>query len=334
MLRRLPAPLAGLLAGSLLLSACGSGDDGAPRSVGASSSATPSSTAPSSSTPTSATPTSATPTSTTSVPAAPLAQLPRGGRSIFPKHVVVAYYGTAGSGALGVLGETGPERAAQRTIAAAAPFGPASGRPVLPAFELITTVAAARPGPDGLYSTSLPLEEVMRYVEVAARNRMLVILDFQPGRATFLDQVKRYEKALLQPNVGVALDVEWKLTATQTPLRQIGGSAAKPINDVSSYLANLTLKNRLPEKIFLVHQFKSYQLPDRQKIVDRPGLASVLHVDGFGTQAAKKETYGILHSRDKQFVNGFKLFYDEDTDLMTPAEAMALTPRPEFISYQ
>ena len=96
----------------------------------------------------------------------------------------------------------------------------------------------------------------------------------------------------------MALDPEWKLTATQRPLKQIGTSAAQPINNVSSYLANLTLKNRLPEKIFMVHQFKSYQLPDRDRIVDRPGLATVLHVDGFGAQGSKKETYGILHSRD------------------------------------
>lgn len=267
-------------------------------------------------------------------------QLPRGGRAIFPRHVVVAYYGTAGSGALGVLGETGPEVAARRTLQAAIPFQPASGKPVLPAFELITTVAAAKAGPDGSYSTKLPLSEVMRYVEVARRNKMLVILDFQPGRAEFLDQVKEYEQALLQPEVGVALDPEWKLTADQRPLRQIGVSSALPINAVSSYLAGLTLRNRLPEKIFMIHQFKTYQLPDRDEIVDRPGLATVLHVDGFGSQYAKRHTYDLLASRTPQFVNAFKLFYDEDVDgrgrndLMTPAQAMALRPQPQLITYQ
>ena len=29
-----------------------------------------------------------------------------------------------------------------------------------------------------------------------------------------------------------------------------------------------------------------------------------------------------------------RLFLDEDTDLMTPAEAMALVPRPELLSYR
>ena len=83
-----------------------------------------------------------------------------------------------------------------------------------------------------------------------------------------------------------------------------------------------------------MHQFKTYQLPDREDIVDREGLATVLHVDGFGTQREKFFTYDALASRDGQFVNGFKLFYDEDTDLLTPAEAMKIKPRPMLISYQ
>ena len=40
---------------------------------------------------------------------------------------------------------------------------------------------------------------------------MLLVLDFQPGATPFLNQVKAYEKFLLQPEVGVALDPEWKL---------------------------------------------------------------------------------------------------------------------------
>ena len=267
-------------------------------------------------------------------PTGPPAELPRGGRTIFPAFDVVMYYGTAGSGALGVLGETTPERAAERLEAAAAPFQKASGRPVLPAFELITTVASSAAGKDGTYSSMLDGDSVQRFIDVARKKKMLVVLDFQPGRADFLDQVRTYEKYLVQPEVGVALDPEWKLTATQRPLQQIGTSRAAPINEVSAYLADLVAREGLPEKIFLVHQFKSYQLPDRKKIVDREGLATVLHVDGFGSQGAKFDTYHVLASRDRQFVNGFKLFYDEDTDLLTPAEALRIKPRPQLFSYQ
>ena len=261
-------------------------------------------------------------------------ELPRGGTSIFPDHTVVMYYGTAGTGALGVLGETSPQEAAERLEEAAAPFGKAAGTKVLPAFELITTVASSSAGKDGDYSDMLDGDAVQEYIDAARENDMLVVLDFQPGRAEFLDQVKQYEEYLVQPEVGVALDPEWKLKADQVPLEQIGVSRAAPINEVSQYLSDLVVDNGLPEKIFLVHQFKTYMLPDREKIVDREGLATVLHVDGFGSQEAKFQTYDILASRDGQFVNALKLFYDEDVDLLTPAEAMKIKPRPMLISYQ
>lgn len=264
----------------------------------------------------------------------PVPELPRGGTTVFPDNLVVMYYGTAGSGALGVLGDGTPEQAADRLEKAAAPFAATSGRRVLPAFELITTVASSKPGKDGRYSTALAPSEVQRYLDVARAHKMLVVLDFQPGRAEFFDQVRQYEQFLVQPDVGVALDPEWKLTATQRPLKQIGTSAAAPINAVSAYLSQVVATHHLPEKIFMVHQFKSYQLPDRAAIVDAPGLATVLHVDGFGSQPDKLQTYSVLASRTPQFINGFKLFYKADTGLMTPAQAMALQPRPELISYQ
>ena len=312
--RRTLVPLALTAA---LLAACG-GEDPSPATSGEAAAA----------------PAPATPSPSPSPTPPPVPELPRGGTAVFPDNLVVMHYGTAGSGALGVLGEGTPEQAATRLEKAAAPFAEASGRRVLPSFELITTVASSKPGADGMYSSALADDQVQRYLDVARAHKMLLVLDFQPGRAEFLDQVKRYERFLREPDVGVALDPEWKLTASQRPLKQIGTSAAAPINAVSAYLAEIVARERLPEKIFMVHQFKSYQLPDREAIVDQPGLATVLHVDGFGSQPAKLQTYGVLSSKTPQFVNGFKLFYDEDTNLMTPAEAMALTPRPELISYQ
>ena len=274
-------------------------------------------------------------------PSPPPAQmLPRGGRQIFPTYQVVMAYGTAGTGSLGVLGEVPPEQAAQRLLAGAIPYAKASGRQIQPAFELITTVAQRYPGKNGTYSHPIPDTQVQRYLDTARKAKMLLVLDFQPGREDFLSQVKRYEKYLLQPEVGVALDPEWVLTGDQKPGRQVGTTTAAAINEVSSYVANLAVKNNLPEKLFIVHQFQTRMIPDREKVVDRPALATVIHVDGFGTQNIKKETYGLLADTQGQarpgglVHNGFKLFLDEDTNLMTPTEAMALVPRPELISYQ
>ena len=271
-------------------------------------------------------------------PPPPIA-LPRGGLTIFPRHLVVMAYGTAQSSALGVLGEVPPAQAAKRLTTAATPFQAASGRPVLPAFELITTIAQRSPGKDGTFSSFVSDADVQRYLDAARKAKMLLVLDFQPGRADVLAQVKRYERFLEQPEVGVALDPEWVLKPGQRPSRQVGTMDAATINRVSAYLADLTADNGLPEKLFIVHQFQKRMLPDREKVLDRPGLALVFHVDGFGPQKDKKKTYAALSVKDGTAPggtahNGFKLFLDEDTDLMTPAEAMALVPRPELISYQ
>ncbi len=243
------------------------------------------------------------------------------------------HYGTAGTGVLGVLGEGTPEQAVARLTRAAAPYAKASGRTVQPAFELITTIARRAPGADGTYSTGIPAAQVARYLAAARKAKLLLVLDFQPGRADLLTQVRRYERFLREPDVGVAVDPEWKLTGNQQPGRQIGRVTAAEINRVSAYLATLRRVNDLPEKLFVVHQFRLSMLPDRQRIVRRNGLATVLHVDGFGGQSVKRHAYSVLQDA-KRFHMGFKLFYDEDLDLMTPVEAMAIRPRPELISYQ
>jgi hypothetical protein len=94
---------------------------------------------------------------------------------------------------------------------------------VRPAFELITSVAQRRPAPDGRYSTGLTHAQVQRYLDAAVRAKMLLVLDFQPGLAKVLDQVKHYERFLLQPEVGIAIDPEWVLKEGQKP----GGRSAR-----------------------------------------------------------------------------------------------------------
>jgi hypothetical protein len=106
------------------------------------------------------------------------------------------------------------------------------------------------------------------------------------------------------------------------------------VNQVSAYVADLVAKNNLPDKLFLMHQFRLDMLPDRQKIVWRPGLGMVFHADGFGPQSEKRKVLAALHLPGPPFATGFKLFYRDDPDLMTPAQAMSLTPRPDLITYQ
>lgn len=263
---------------------------------------------------------------------APLPQLPRGGRVLFPRYRMVAYYGNAESSGLGVLGETSPELAARRLATRARQFATRS-RPVLPAFELIVTVAQRSPGPDGTYRARTPVALVDRYLKAARRARAYLVLDIQPGRAAFLPEVKYWERFLRQPDVGLALDAEWSMRPGQVPGSVIGSTDAATVNGVSAYLDALTRRHRLPQKLFVLHQFRSEMLPDRASIRARPGLATTFHIDGFGGRQVKRDVYRDLRAR-RPFWNGFKLFLDEDVDLLSPREALGLRPAPDLVSYQ
>lgn len=273
---------------------------------------------------------SAEPSTTTTT--APPPELPGGGREIFPARRVVAYYGNATTAVLGVLGETGPDEAAARVRLAAAPFAQPD-RPVLGAFELIVSVAQASPGRDGDYSEPTDPALIQPWLDAARANDMLLLLDVQPGRASFVDEVKRYEAFLREPDVGLALDGEWRMGPDEVPGKTIGRVSAAEVNEVSAWLAVISAAENLPEKLFVLHQFTLGMIPDRGAVLDRPGLATVVHVDGFGSQEDKLEKYAILHAK-APFANGFKLFYDEDVDILSPAQVLALEPTPDLITYQ
>ena len=117
----------------------------------------------------------------------PVSTLPGGGTRIFPDHRLVGYSGYPGSPALGRLGVgTLDDRAAEITTLAGQY---AAGRRPLPVFELIATVVHAKPGPDGLYRTRIDQEVVRRHLDAARRHGAILLLNIQPGRAAFLDEV-------------------------------------------------------------------------------------------------------------------------------------------------
>lgn len=51
------------------------------------------------------------------------------------------------------------------------------------------------------------------------------------------------------------MDPEWKLGPDQVPLKQIGGMDAAEINETAHWLADLTARTALPQKLLVVHQF-------------------------------------------------------------------------------
>jgi hypothetical protein len=258
--------------------------------------------------------------------------LPRGGRAILPAFRVVAYYGAPQDEQLGALGIGTPSQAVKRLLHQAAPYARKT-RPVLPALELLAVVAAGSPGQGDRYNLRQPDSVIRRYLAAARRAKALLVLDIQPGRSDFFTEATRLRKWLKLPDVGLALDPEWRMGPGQVPGKVIGQVGAREVNATSAWLAQLVQRYDLPQKLFLVHEFTDFMVPEAQ-LKPRPGLAYALNVDGFGTQSLKIAKYHGFTRRDQGFRHGLKLFYHEDTDTMTPAQVMRLTPRPDVIVYE
>ena len=247
----------------------------------------------------------------------------------------MAIYGHPGDDNLGVLGEQPVDAAVQRARDVAAGYEGVGQDPVIPTFEIITTVASSEAGADGDYSLESTIDHIRPWVDAAAAAGFYVVLDLQPGHTDFLTQAMRYEELLAQPHVGLALDPEWRLAPGEAHLRDIGQASADEINRVAEWLADLSRRHGLPQKLLLLHQFRIDMLPDRAGIRVGPEVALVVQMDGLGAQEVKLETWqAITAEAPAGMWFGWKNFYDEDTPLRSPADTIALVPSPVYVSYQ
>ena len=263
-------------------------------------------------------------------------QLPGGGQILFPGRLLVALYGHPGAPSLGVLGEQGLSASIARARKVATAYRALSRVPVIPALEIIATVAQARPGRDGAYSYQSSVASLRPWVRRATAAGMYVILDLQPGRASLLAQARSYRSLLRMPDVGLALDPEWKLTPHQVPLHQIGSVSISEVNSVISWLAGLTERHRLPQKLLVLHQFKLSMIGDEHQLDTRhEDLAILIHMDGQGTRADKQQTWqAVTRAAPAGAAFGWKNFYVKDHPMMSPQQTIARTPQLSMISYQ
>jgi hypothetical protein len=256
----------------------------------------------------------------------------------------VAYYGAPQHDELGALGIGTPDQAGRKLLPQAAAYK-RPGRPVMPAFELIVTLAQADPGDDGMYRLRQTPEVIQRYLDAVRRIKGVLILDIQPGHANFVDEVRALGQWLIEPDVELALDPEWHVPVGVVPGKQIGSMDAATINQVSYYLARLRRLRNLPQKVLIVHQFTEGMVTNRDQVRNRPGVAIVHNVDGFGTPVLKQNVYDQLAYQPPAGealrlppgggrFNGFKLFYKEDTNLMGAPQALGLRPAPDVVVYE
>jgi hypothetical protein len=296
------AVLAGLVL-VIVVVACGSGDDG--RQPGSSAGA---------------------------AEQAPPPELPRGGREILPRYRVVAFYGAPQDRQLGTLGIGTPDAAVRRLNRQARGYASRT-RPVMPALELITVVAAADAGEGGRYSMRQPDTVIRRYLRAARRAKALLLLDIQPGRSDFFTEATRLRKWLREPDVGLALDPEWRVQAPDIPGKVIGHVDSREVNATTAWLADLVVSENLPQKLLVVHQFTD-DMVDETQLKPRSGLATVLNADGFGSPSVKIDKYHRFTRQSLGFGTGFKLFYEEDSGLMSPRRVLRLEPPPDVVVYE
>jgi hypothetical protein len=264
-------------------------------------------------------------------------ELPGGGQTVFPGRRMVALYGHPSGPYLGALGEQDIDATVARVKELAGRYQPFSDEPVIPALDLIATVASADPGPDGDYSSETPIEDLEPWVDAAEEAGVYVVLDFQSGRTDFLSQVRLYEQLLVRPSVGLALDPEWRLAPGQVPLQQIGTVSAGEINSTSAWLADLTRERDLPQKLLMVHQFRLDMISEREDLdVSHRELAVTLHADGHGTPGQKLDTWAVLQNDMPEGIwPSWKNFYDEDQPTLTPEQTYLLVdPKPWLVTYQ
>lgn len=264
------------------------------------------------------------------------AELPRGGRTIFPDYRLYGYSGYPGSTALGRLG-TGDidERMTEIESTGA---GYTRDRQLLPIMELIAVTVHSTPQADGLYRTRTSDDVIESWLTTAREHKAMLLLNIQPGRAAMFDEVKALEKWLVEPDVGLALDPEWAVSGDEIPGRVFGHTTGQELDAIAAWTAALVAEHHLPEKVVLYHQLHENIVTDEDALVPHDGVVLIKSVDGIGTPEAKTGLYNRISARTPEHVHlGFKLFFEEDArhgPLMTPDQVMALEPQPEYVLWE
>lgn len=250
---------------------------------------------------------------------------------ILPEQRIISLYGAPQMGQT-ILGSRTPAGAARQLAAQSRPYGELGDRPVLGAFDLVSVFATASGGADGLYRSRQDDRVIEIYLEQARAARARLILDIQPGRSTFLAEIRSLREWIAEPDVDVALDPEWNVGRRGVPGRTQGRVGARQITRVQKRLAEIVADKGLPAKLLVVHQFRRGSIRRRNRIRPRDGVQTVLNFDGIGSPSAKQAGYGVLSV--PRLFDGFSVFYRRDEPLIKPAAVLALSPEPDFLLYQ
>ncbi|MFZ3012018.1 MAG: hypothetical protein WA060_03445 [Minisyncoccia bacterium] len=260
--------------------------------------------------------------------------------AILPFNRIIAYYGNLYSTKMGVLGEYKEDEMLARLDAEVKKWNVADpSTPVIPALHYIAVVAQGSAGADGKYRARMPHTEIDKVLAIAEKINAIVFLDIQLGFSTVETEVPLLEKYLKLPNVHLGIDPEFSMKGSIRPGKVVGTLDAADINFASNYLANIVKENKLTPKVLVIHRYTQKMVTNYKLIKTLPEVQIVMHMDGWGGEAKKINTYQQFVYKEPVQFTGFKLFYKNDvfdpgTVLMTPQSLLKLNPRPVYIQYQ
>ena len=267
--------------------------------------------------------------------------------NLLPENRIVAVYGFPTDANMGILGEYGPEDIQGLYDEVLMPLVDQweeadPSRPVIPAFEVIVGVAQGAPQADGSYLAHGNYEVVREYIQFAAENDMIVLIDTQMGKNTIEQELETLRPLLEYPNVHLAIDPEFSIVDGEEPGVQIGQMDASDINLAQQAMADLSVELDLPGKIVMVHQFHYTMIENKENLEDVPGVELVIHADGHGDPASKQVTYEVMVTEwveEIPFRYGFKIWLNNDSGFgdeprMEPVDMMELDPVPDIITHQ
>ncbi len=252
------------------------------------------------------------------------------------KNQMVVFYGSPISPGLGILGAFSPDEAAKRLRDEASVYDGLNGdgRGVIAAVDLIYAQVQSEPTQNGLYLRYLPDGVVRRYIALAEKFDLQLILDLQIGRADVADEVRKIAPYLKNPRVHVAIDPEYAVGPEGVPLETPGTITGDDINAVQQVVADIVERNNLPSKLVFVHQYLEETIIDGEATKQMPNVDVVLNMDGFGDQQEKLKKYRHFAARPYAHHRGFNIFLHLDDAPLTENQIQQLSPQPDVIFYQ
>jgi len=247
---------------------------------------------------------------------------------------LVAFYGTPLGPGLGILGRydvTTTLTLLDAQVQAYRDLDP--NVETIPAFHMVVTIADASPGEDGDYNHRVPTDTIRTWIDAAQTAGAWAILDVQAGRADLMTELAWLEPFLYEPNVYLAVDPEFIVGEGEVPGSQLGRISGPQINQVQAWLDGIGRATG-QRRLLIIHQFDDRMIVQKECLLDYPYVDLVWDADGFGGPGAKTGDYAQYSGETGFEYGGFKLFYDYDVPLMTPAEVLMLVPSPALVIYQ